>query len=359
MSFMMLAELCDKGSSSLAQKDLLFDSGIYPVYGAAGEITKVDFFHQSKPYLGLIKDGAGVGRVMKLPANSSVIGTIQYLFPRENVDLKYLYYLIKYLDLGKSNTGATIPHIYFKDYKKRKVKVREYSEQKHIGQILELIDSHLSTYKNVLDQYDLLIKSRFVELFGDVVLNTLNWPLVKLSDIAEYRIGLTYKPEAVSSSGIAVLRSGNIQNSQLCYEDTIYVNSKVESKMLLKKHDILMCARNGSKSLVGKVALIEDDVLNTTYGAFMMAISSKYYVYLFEYFRSQAFRRLISVGSTTTINQVTTKMLNSVVIPLPDIDTVNRFALYHSQINKLKSDVQKSIDETQLLMDSLMQEYFG
>lgn len=355
----MLAELCDKGSSSLAQKDLLFDSGIYPVYGAAGEITKVDFFHQSKPYLGLIKDGAGVGRVMKLPANSSVIGTIQYLFPRENVDLKYLYYLIKYLDLGKSNTGATIPHIYFKDYKKRKVKVREYSEQKHIGQILELIDSHLSTYKNVLDQYDLLIKSRFVELFGDVVLNTLNWPLVKLSDIAEYRIGLTYKPEAVSSSGIAVLRSGNIQNSQLCYEDTIYVNSKVESKMLLKKHDILMCARNGSKSLVGKVALIEDDVLNTTYGAFMMAISSKYYVYLFEYFRSQAFRRLISVGSTTTINQVTTKMLNSVVIPLPDIDTVNRFALYHSQINKLKSDVQKSIDETQLLMDSLMQEYFG
>ena len=355
----MLAELCDKGSSSLAQKDLLFDSGIYPVYGAAGEITKVDFFHQSKPYLGLIKDGAGVGRVMQLPANSSVIGTIQYLFPRENVDLKYLYYLIKYLDLGKSNTGATIPHIYFKDYKKRKVKVREYSEQKHIGQILELIDSHLSTYKNVLDQYDLLIKSRFVELFGDVVLNTLNWPLVKLSDIAEYRIGLTYKPEAVSSSGIAVLRSGNIQNSQLCYEDTIYVNSKVESKMLLKKHDILMCARNGSKSLVGKVALIEDDVLNTTYGAFMMAISSKYYVYLFEYFRSQAFRRLISVGSTTTINQVTTKMLNSVVIPLPDIDTVNRFALYHSQINKLKSDVQKSIDETQLLMDSLMQEYFG
>ena len=91
----------------------------------------------------------------------------------------------------------------------------------------------------------------------------------------------------------------------------------------------------------------------------MMAISSKYYVYLFEYFRSQAFRRLISVGSTTTINQVTTRMLNSIVIPLPDLDNINRFALYHSQINKLKSDVQKSIDETQLLMDSLMQEYFG
>ena len=336
MEFIELAELCDKGSSNLAQKDLVFDSGIYPVYGAPGEITKVDFFYQSKPYLGLIKDGAGVGRVMQLPANSSVIGTIQYIFPKENVDLKYLYYLIKYLDLGKANTGATIPHIYFKDYKKRKVKIRNYSEQKHIGQILELIDNQLTTYKDILEQYDLLIKSRFVELFGDVVLNTLDWPLVKLSAIAEYRIGLTYKPEAVSSSGIAVLRSGNIQNSQLCYEDTIYVNSKVDPKLLLKKNDILMCARNGSQSLVGKVALIENDISNTTYGAFMMAISSKYYVYLFEYFRSQAFRRLISVGSTTTINQVTTRMLNSIVIPLPDLDTINRFALYHSQINKLK-----------------------
>ena len=359
MEFIELAELCDKGSSNLAQKDLVFDSGIYPVYGAPGEITKVDFFYQSKPYLGLIKDGAGVGRVMQLPANSSVIGTIQYIFPKEIVDLKYLYYLIKYLDLGKANTGATIPHIYFKDYKKRKVKIRNYSEQKNIGQILELIDNQLTTYKDILEQYDLLIKSRFVELFGDVVLNTLDWPLVKLSAIAEYRIGLTYKPEAVSSSGIAVLRSGNIQNSQLCYEDTIYVNSKVDPKLLLKKNDILMCARNGSQSLVGKVALIENDISNTTYGAFMMAISSKYYVYLFEYFRSQAFRRLISVGSTTTINQVTTRMLNSIVIPLPDLDTINRFALYHSQINKLKSDVRKSIDETQLLMDSLMQEYFG
>ena len=154
MEFIELAELCDKGSSNLAQKDLVFDSGIYPVYGAPGEITKVDFFHQSKTYLGLIKDGAGVGRVMQLPANSSVIGTIQYIFPKENVDLKYLYYLIKYLDLGKANTGATIPHIYFKDYKKRKVKVREYSEQKHIAQILELIDSHLRTYTKVLEQYD-------------------------------------------------------------------------------------------------------------------------------------------------------------------------------------------------------------
>ena len=167
MTFIELGELCDKGTSNLAQKDLLIDSGRYPVYGAAGEITKVDFYQQSKPYLGIVKDGAGVGRVMRLPSNSSVIGTLQYIFPKENVDIKYLYYLIKYLDLGKSNTGATIPHIYFKDYKKRKVRAKSYNEQKYIGKIFELIDGNLITYNRILECYDLLIKSRFDELFLD------------------------------------------------------------------------------------------------------------------------------------------------------------------------------------------------
>ena len=246
-------------------------------------------------------------------------------------DYKFIYYYLlhkKIPDTGYNRHFKWVKELEFPEIPR--------SIQSDIVKKLEVLNDLISSKNKLLESFDILIKSRFVELFGDVVLNTLNWPLVKLSDIAEYRIGLTYKLDAISSSGTAVLRSGNIQNSQLCYEDIIYVNSKVEPKLLLKNHDILMCARNGSQSLVGKVALIENDISNTTYGAFMMAISSKYYVYLFEYFRSQAFRRLISVGSTTTINQVTTRMLNSIVIPLPDLESINRFALYHSQINKLK-----------------------
>ena len=316
---------------------------------------------EAKPNDILISVRAPVGD-LNINNEQSCIGRgLAAITCRPDVDMMYVYYYLKYLkpQLKHISTGSTFESINRTQLENLIIDYKPYSEQIKISNILQVVEREIEVKENLLRLYDLLIKSRFVELFGDVVLNTLDWPLVKLSAIAEYRIGLTYKPEAVSSSGIAVLRSGIIQNSQLCYEDTIYVNSKVDPKLLLKKNDILMCARNGSQSLVGKVALIENDISNTTYGAFMMAISSKYYVYLFEYFRSQAFRRLISVGSTTTINQVTTRMLNSIVIPLPDQDTINRFALYHSQINKLKSDVQKSIDETQLLMDSLMQEYFG
>ncbi|RJU17725.1 restriction endonuclease subunit S [Veillonella sp. AF36-20BH] len=338
--------------------------GRYPYYGANGIQGTINQYIFDGKLVLVAEDGGHFGSKTKSIAylvngKCWVNNHAHVLRAKKGFLAEYICYSLMFYKIEGYINGATRQKLTQAALRKLIIPKRSVEYQKAIVDRLDLVRYIIEKKQNIINELDLLIKSRFVELFGDVVLNTLNWPLVKLSDIAEYRIGLTYKPEAVSSSGIAVLRSGNIKNSQLCYEDTIYVNSKVESKLLLKKHDILMCARNGSQSLVGKVALIENDISNTTYGAFMMAISSKYYVYLLEYFRSQAFRRLISVGATTTINQVTTRMLNSIVIPLPDMDTINRFALYHSQINKLKSDVQKSIDETQLLMDSLMQEYFG
>lgn len=338
--------------------------GMYPYYGANGMQGTINKYIFDDKLVLVAEDGGHFGSKTKpiaylVNCKCWVNNHAHVLRAKKGFLAEYICYSLMFYKIEGYINGATRQKLTQAALRKLIIPKRSEEYQKAIVDRLDLLKCIIKNKQIIIKELDQLIKSRFVELFGDVVLNTLNWPLVKLSDIAEYRIGLTYKPEAVSSSGIAVLRSGNIKNSQLCYEDTIYVNSKVESKLLLKKHDILMCARNGSQSLVGKVALIENDISNTTYGAFMMAISSKYYVYLLEYFRSQAFRRLISVGATTTINQVTTRMLNSIVIPLPDMDTINRFALYHSQINKLKSDVQKSIDETQLLMDSLMQEYFG
>ena len=338
--------------------------GMYPYYGANGMQGTINKYIFDDKLVLVAEDGGHFGSkktqiAYLVNCKCWVNNHAHVLRAKKGFLAEYICYSLMFYKIEGYINGATRQKLTQAALRKLIIPKRSEEYQKAIVDRLDLLKCIIKNKQIIIKELDQLIKSRFVELFGDVVLNTLNWPLVKLSDIAEYRIGLTYKPEAVSSSGIAVLRSGNIKNSQLCYEDTIYVNSKVESKLLLKKHDILMCARNGSQSLVGKVALIENDISNTTYGAFMMAISSKYYVYLLEYFRSQAFRRLISVGATTTINQVTTRMLNSIVIPLPDMDTINRFALYHSQINKLKSDVQKSIDETQLLMDSLMQEYFG
>lgn len=104
-----LYECCTKVSSNIKQSDLTLCNGKYPIYGASGFIKNVDFYMQSKPYIAVVKDGAGVGRVMKLPAFSSVIGTLQYIIPNDNIDVDYLTYAMESMNLAKYYSGATIP----------------------------------------------------------------------------------------------------------------------------------------------------------------------------------------------------------------------------------------------------------
>ena len=118
MNKVRLEDVSERGSSNLAQKDIEGIDGNYPIYGASGYIGNVDFYHQEDEYIAVVKDGAGVGRTMFLPAKSSVIGTLQYIIPKGSIFPKYLYYAVKKLNLARYNTGTTIPHIYYKDYKK-------------------------------------------------------------------------------------------------------------------------------------------------------------------------------------------------------------------------------------------------
>ena len=96
-----LGDVCERGSSNLRQSDIEGKTGDYPIFGAAGYIGNVDFYHQEKPYVAVVKDGAGIGRTTLLPAKSSIIGTMQYLLPKENVLPEYLCYVVRYMHLEK------------------------------------------------------------------------------------------------------------------------------------------------------------------------------------------------------------------------------------------------------------------
>ena len=179
-------------------------------------------------------------------------------------------------------------------------------------------------------------QSRFIELFGDPQTNPFKYKQAKLSDVATYYNGLTYKPENVAEIGTIVLRSSNIQNSQLDFADTVRVDCAVRERLMVQENDILMCSRNGSAKLVGKVALIKGLQEPMSFGAFMMIIRSRYYSYLMTYFQLDAFRQQIKTGATTTINQITGRMLDDVTIPLPPIALVEQFATFIEQVDKSK-----------------------
>ena len=118
MKYVTLEEVCEQKTSNISQKNLKENHGNYPIYGASGLIKNINFYIQDKEYIAIVKDGSGVGRTMLLPPKSSVIGTMQYIIPNNLLNIKYLYYAIVSMELSKYSSGATIPHIYFKDYKK-------------------------------------------------------------------------------------------------------------------------------------------------------------------------------------------------------------------------------------------------
>ena len=157
-------------------------------------------------------------------------------------------------------------------------------------------------------------------------------------EISESFIGLTYKPSDVSENGTLVLRSSNIQNSTLVFDDNVRVNTEIREKLYVKENDILMCSRNGSAALVGKVARIPALSEKMTFGAFMTIIRSEYSDYLFTYFQLPAFRQQVQTG-TSTINQITKKMLEKVMLPVPPLTEIDSFSKIIKQSDKSKFSV--------------------
>ena len=184
--------------------------------------------------------------------------------------------------------------------------------------------------------------SQFIEMTGDPRTNPKSWQVKTLSELATYSIGLTYKPENISEEGTIVLRSGNIQNSKIDLADVVRVNCPIKESIYVQKNDILMCSRNGSAALVGKVAQIKDISEPMTYGAFMTVIRSEYSDFLYLYFQSNDFREQVSTGKSSTMNQITQNMLDKISLPLPDGETRNKLSIILHQADKSGFDGRKS-----------------
>lgn len=256
--------------------------------------------------------------------------------------------------------GASINNIRNEHIDNLEIPVGTDAENEIVVHYISLIQSIINNRRQELKKLDEFVKARFVEMFGDLVENTKHFPIRRLNEISSYWNGLTYKPTDVADdeAGTLVLRSSNIQKGMLSFGDNVYVNCKIKAKYFVCDNDILMCSRNGSAALVGKTALIKGLQEATTFGAFMMVVRSEYYAYLKTYFEMPCFRSQLSTG-TSTINQITGKMLNEISLPVPDIEIVRDFEKYTQLVDKSKVVVQRQIKDLQELFDKKMEEYFG
>ncbi len=145
----------------------------------------------------------------------------------------------------------------------------------------------------------------------------MGWLWCRLSMIGTTNIGLTYKPTDVAEEGTMVLRSCNIKNGKIDLSDLIRVKTVIRENQYIENNDILICARNGSKALVGKCAVIQGFNEKASFGAFMAILRSECYQYVYHFLNTSFFRLTFDNDDSKQINQLTQAMLKDALIPLP------------------------------------------
>lgn len=364
MKRLTLGDVCKKESSNIAQKDLQDKKGAYPIYGASGLIKQVDFYQQDKEYIAVVKDGAGIGRTMLLPAYSSVIGTMQYLLPKEGIpiDIKYLFYAVEHMNLAKYFSGATIPHIYFRDYQKEPINIPDIETQRKISQIFGKIDALITSRKEQRTKLDQIVKSRFIEMFGVYPANPMGWEIGTIRDIVtEVRYGSS-RP-AVDGGKYPYLRMNNITyGGELDLSDTkrIDIPDNELDKCTVRRGDILF-NRTNSKELVGKTCVYDRDEMMVLAG-FVIRIRVKDRIlpeFLSAFLNTDFSKQMLLGMCKTAIGQanINAQELQNIGLYLPPVELQRRFVQFKKETDKSKYRQEKCIRFFQCLEKNIRQEW--
>lgn len=162
----MLKDVATKKSSNISASSLEGNSGEYKIYGATGALKGINFYREEYPYIAIVKDGAGVGRLFLCKEMTSVLGTLGIIKSSKQASLKFLYYTLSTVDFSKYITGSTIPHIYFKDYSNETIGLPKLPEQQKIANFLSSIDSKIDIESQVLqkleEQKKFLLQNLFI-----------------------------------------------------------------------------------------------------------------------------------------------------------------------------------------------------
>lgn len=352
-----ISEICDKASSIIAQNKIADIDGDYPVYGASGYVQNVDFYHRDTPYIGIVKDGSGVGRVNIYPAYSSLLGTMQYIIPKEGYLLGYVAYALKGLNLSSFASGAAIPHIYFKDYGKCKIEVPPLIVQERIVAELDLLQGIIEKKKEQLKAYDQLAQSIFYTMFGDPIDNSKGWEVKKLGEVCEYA------KTRIPSNNISVRNYIGVENLlQNCQGKTIATKVPKDIGLtMFIEGDVLI---GNIRPYLKKIWLADcqggcnGDVLTIRRKTQFVTIVDA--LYLFKCLSTDLFFEFaMQYSKGEKMPRGDKKEIMKYELLLPPLSLQEEFAEKVEAIERQKALVQQSIEETQTMFDYTMDKYFG
>ena len=239
--------------------------------------------------------------------------------------------------------------------------------QAEIVEILEKCEKIIEKRKQEIQLLDQLIKARFVEMFGNPVLNDKGWEQKSLGEITT-KIGSGATPkggkEAYQEEGITLIRSMNVHNGQFEYKDLAHISDEQASKLdnvTIEEDDVLL---NITGASVARSCVVPNEILPARVNQHVCIIRCKDCIipeFLNKLLIDDNYQDLLwsIAGSGATRESITKQQVENLQIILPMLELQKEFMAFCHQVTKSKVVVQKALDETQLLFDSLMQQYFG
>ena len=287
-------------------------------------------------------------------------------FDKVDIDKSYFVYAVRYKlnDMGEKTHGATMKHIVKRDFDATEIPYPPLKKQIEIAINLDKISMVIKERKRELQFLDELIKARFVEMFGDPVKNPKGWEVVTIGDIVtEVRYG-TSKP-AVEGGKYPYLRMNNLTaDGHLDLNDLKYIDipdDEIE-KCVVRKGDVLF-NRTNSIELVGKTVVfdLQEDMIIAGYIIRVRLNKRLLPEILSQYMNLEALKDILRSMAKGAVNQanINAQELQSIKVYIPDMELQKQFIEMKNQVNKSKVAVQKALNESQILFDSLMQKYFG
>ena len=361
-----LGDACDKASSNVAQNQLKDEVGEYPIYGASGLIKNVSFYHHDKPYLSIVKDGSGFGRVTKMDAFTSVIGTLQYILPKDGIDLDYLNYSLMSVDFKKYVAGAAIPHIYFKDYKSEPFLWMPLSEQQQIVAIINEAFAGIATAtanaeKNLANARE-LFESYLQSVFTH---RGKEWEMKKLGDICEVKDGTHDSPSYVAN-GIPFVTQKNIREDGLSFENTKFITQDDHDKFYKRSNvahgDILFSMIGANR---GMTAIVDDERIFSIKNVGLVKhnenINQRFLLYFLKSPQALNYVRLGSRGGAQEFIGLTE--LRNFPIPIPSLILQSSIVIALDALSieakKLEAIYQQKLNALDELKKSILNQAFS
>lgn len=342
-------------------------AGPYPYYGANGVQDYVaDYIFDDELVL-LAEDGGNFGSKEKpiayrISGKCWVNNHAHVLKPNDGIDVDYLCYSLMFYDVTGLVNGATRQKLTQSDMRKMEIPLPPLAEQLRIAAVLDKVSDLIAKRRQQLDKLDLLVKSQFIEMFGNMVCNEKGWPICKLSDLAEIKIGpfgsLLHKEDYIKG-GHALVNPSHIVDGKICVDSKLTVSDEKYEELKAYKllpEDIVL----GRRGEMGRCAVVNEDGLLCGTGSMIIRPNEKMKAYFLQNILSgPEYKSIIeSKAVGITMLNLNVPIVSDLDIPLLPIDLQEQYISFLKQADKSKFTIQQSLDKLETLKKSLMQEYF-